>query len=458
MDVPDAPFGHIEYSQKSDIPYMHMDNLGHGSFGVVDSVQHISGVYARKTLRLGFGNIHERVKRVEREASIIKKLDHKHIIQVMATYQFKRVFCVIMRPVADMDLGEYLANMDALKKPERDSHSERLVRWFRCLTEAVAYIHKSKVRHKDLKPGNILVMGEEVVVTDFGIAKDTEGDLTTASVDTPEFRGAPLYQAPEVVTNERRGRASDIFSLGCVFLEMASVWLSKERNALDLLRGLLKTSEAGNKRNYAFNPDQIIRWLVYLLNTVQESQLPQSTGAIQRILAGIASMLDTYPEERPTAEELLALFYKLGPCCSNQSMISNCPWTPDCVGFPQNSIEDVQDFFRAGGEWKYFSRWPIERDAWLGRIYLAGRWRPREERKADQVENDINGFWVKAIHNYFHDGFRPPEAFHGNSGFLNHSRGYEFWVMGQRADGLLDCVCSMWGIRGWVLSDNCSKV
>lgn len=120
-----------------------------------------------------------------------------------------------MSPVVEMDLAEYLARADA--DPEF-YHNAQVVhcldKWIHCLTSAVGYIHSHKIRHKDLKPANILVLREEIYLTDFGISKDLLNDPTTGSIGYPR-EIIPKNCASETnVEGARRGRASKMFSLG----------------------------------------------------------------------------------------------------------------------------------------------------------------------------------------------------------------------------------------------------
>lgn len=119
-----------------------------------------------------------------------------------------------MDPVADMDLKEFLM-LDAFSI-EGLAH---LKCFFGCLSSAANYLHQQRCRHKDIKPGNILVKKGRVMITDFGTSLDwmeLEEDATT---------GQPVaftntYAAPEVALAKPRNSAADLWSLGCVFLEI----------------------------------------------------------------------------------------------------------------------------------------------------------------------------------------------------------------------------------------------
>lgn len=99
----------------------------------------------------------------------------------------------------------------------------RLNKVYGCLTNAVKYFHENGIRHKDLKPSNVLLNPNDgLFLTDFGIGRDFADSST--SVTTGTARGNYKYCAPEVACWEPRGRAADIFSLGCVFLQIETLY------------------------------------------------------------------------------------------------------------------------------------------------------------------------------------------------------------------------------------------
>jgi serine/threonine protein kinase len=119
-----------------------------------------------------------------------------------------------MTPVADCDLRVFLE-----RTPLPKSDLMALRRFFGCLCSGVLYLHENKVRHKDIKPANILVKESTVLLTDFGTSQDfADNTMTTTVGRAAAFTAA--YAAPEVLNYDSRNSSSDIWSLGCVFLDM----------------------------------------------------------------------------------------------------------------------------------------------------------------------------------------------------------------------------------------------
>jgi serine/threonine protein kinase len=79
-------------------------------------------------------------------------------MRVVDIYSFCNKLSIIMLHVADTNMNEYLDKLDTLDTgPERHEILRPLLMWQGCLIQAIDYLHEMKVRHKDLKPANILV-------------------------------------------------------------------------------------------------------------------------------------------------------------------------------------------------------------------------------------------------------------------------------------------------------------
>ena len=119
-----------------------------------------------------------------------------------------------MDPVADYDLKYYLKI-----SPMPKENFAYLRSFFGCLASGLKYLHEQNCRHKDIKPGNILVKGGTVFITDFGTSLDWTEDQLEATTGRPTAF-TNTYAAPEVAEGRPRDRSADIWSLGCVFLEI----------------------------------------------------------------------------------------------------------------------------------------------------------------------------------------------------------------------------------------------
>ena len=206
---------HANFASNADSHLKSLKRLGEGGSGTVDLV--ISKLsrkkYARKRLdrKKTFEDSAQAMKFFRNEVRLLKKLNHHHLVKFVGSYTDPEYVGIIMEPVADMNLLEFLSQT-SFNPGEYESIREA----FGCLCAAFMYLQRQNCRHKDIKPQNILVKERKVYVTDFGIARDWKalGRSTTTGDIGPVSKA---YAAPEVILQEP---SSDIWSLGCVYLDM----------------------------------------------------------------------------------------------------------------------------------------------------------------------------------------------------------------------------------------------
>ncbi|KAI9785292.1 MAG: hypothetical protein M1839_000308, partial [Geoglossum umbratile] len=242
---------HQEYERSEGVLYNALRILGHGSYGFVEEVEAVSGRapvqgrFARKTIKMPPSLSRSVKDLIKNEVNIVKRLDHHHIVRIVGTYSERRRFAVIMAPIAEMNLGEYFEN-----KPRSDDEP---CWWFGCLSAGLGYLHSQRIKHRDIKPANILVRGEEILYSDFRIARDVWDEATTSTAGT----------VPEVATQGRRGSLSDVFSLGRVFLEMVTFLMWEYGVSIE---GLHNYKETDGKRAYYANLGKTLEWILDLVH------------------------------------------------------------------------------------------------------------------------------------------------------------------------------------------------
>ncbi|KAF2309352.1 hypothetical protein GH714_001699 [Hevea brasiliensis] len=98
-------------------------------------------------------------------------------------------------------------------------------RYTRMILKGLSSIHNNGYVHCDLKPANILVFPSDqqdfqLKIADFGLAKEPDEDNSRKFFYQYTFRGTPLYMSPESVKHAEISPALDIWSLGCIVIEM----------------------------------------------------------------------------------------------------------------------------------------------------------------------------------------------------------------------------------------------
>jgi serine/threonine-protein kinase len=151
-------------------------------------------------------------ERFEREGEIGEKLDHPGVMKVYPNPARSRIY-MVMEWVEGRLLREILHERKKLPV-------ERAIKISIAICDALDYIHRNGVVHRDMKPENIMVDTEDrIKLIDFGIAgKEGARRLTFAKLS--QVMGTPDYIAPEQVKGKRGDGRSDIYALGAMLYEM----------------------------------------------------------------------------------------------------------------------------------------------------------------------------------------------------------------------------------------------
>jgi serine/threonine-protein kinase len=178
-------------------------------------------VVAVKLLRAHVANDPVVAERFRREARALARLTHPNIVPVYDCIEEDGQVALIMRLIEGKSLRELLDEVGDAHGPGTLS-VHLTVHIGRAIARALAKAHNENILHRDIKPGNILVMpGGEVLLTDFGIAKPLKSsaedgtDLTRVDI----MMGTAKYLSPEQVQGRSLDARADMYSLGLVLYE-----------------------------------------------------------------------------------------------------------------------------------------------------------------------------------------------------------------------------------------------
>ncbi len=198
--------------------YYVLQTLGTGGMSVVYAAKHLESkkIYAVKTLRMQAASDELTVKRFQREAETLTYLNHPNIVRIHDYGKTSK-----KQPFFIMDFLTGNSLNDVLKK-ERLISYERVQTIFMQVLAAVAHAHKQGLVHRDLKPGNIMLLktrqqSDFAKVVDFGIAKFEEEAQKLTRMG--EVWGSPIYMSPEQCMGGQLDQRADIYSLGIVMYE-----------------------------------------------------------------------------------------------------------------------------------------------------------------------------------------------------------------------------------------------
>ncbi len=153
--------------------------------------------------------------RFQREEEIGNLLNHPYILKFIPVEEEHRSRPYIVTEYLHGYTLSHLLN-SVRPMPEKDA-----IKIASYVCEALEYMHKHGVIHRDLKPQNIMICYDGTIrIMDFGIARAAEGRRITFAGFTPAV-GTPDYMAPEQVKGKRGDARTDIYSLGAMLYEMA---------------------------------------------------------------------------------------------------------------------------------------------------------------------------------------------------------------------------------------------
>ena len=160
-----------------------------------------------------------KVERFKREIQFMARLNHPHIVPMLAAGGKGGLSYYVMPFMQGESLRARILQHGEL--PLAD-----VVRTLREVASALAFAHSNGIIHRDIKPDNVLLTGGSAMVTDFGVAKALsvstgDGDDPNALTSLGITLGTPTYMAPEQATADPgMDHRADIYSFGAMAYEM----------------------------------------------------------------------------------------------------------------------------------------------------------------------------------------------------------------------------------------------
>jgi serine/threonine protein kinase len=291
---------HVEYkpAEESSIPLVVKKVLGHSPTAIVESVQCRRILLARKKVTCN--------RRITKEDIItevehLQRLQHSHVVRVVGTYTLRKDLSILLYPAADQNLDELMDELVDFDQTPIGHALNIMPTFLACLSNAISFIHQNNVKHMDIKPKNILVRrvkeGRKVYIADFGIARSYKSAAESFTDSPTSF--TRTYAAPEVVIQDKRGFQADVFSLGCVFMEMIATMMSTtesdEREKLESVR----------QKDYQGSIKVVLEWYRSKNADLQQLLLSKDINISQYFLRAVPRMLSWSPGLRPTSTSLM---------------------------------------------------------------------------------------------------------------------------------------------------------
>ncbi|MBO3746374.1 protein kinase [Streptosporangiaceae bacterium NEAU-GS5] len=264
-------------------PYRLLRRLGEGGMGVVHLALDPHGrQVAVKVLRPEVAGDDVARRRLAREVETMRRVRSAHIAEVVDADVTGHRPYIVTRYVPGRPLDEIV-------KQDGPLGLDALLRIGGGVAEALAAVHAAGVIHRDLKPGNVLMLDGEPVLIDFGIAQAVDATRLT---QTGMFIGTPGYLAPEIIEGHEAGPEVDVHAWAGTLLFAATGQPPFGKGTLEMIFFNITSGKA--------NVD----------------------GAPQSLRPVLRAALQREPAKRPTAAELSAQIGRLQPQ-------SNRPRVPD---------------------------------------------------------------------------------------------------------------------------------
>jgi predicted Ser/Thr protein kinase len=281
--------------------------LGRGGFGEVYLVEDRLQGNERLALKLilpSHGTTPEFERRFRNEIRVLRSLQHEGIPQIyndgrtaQGEFYFTMAF-VEGRP------------LDAVLRERRTLPPQRVANIVRQLVSVLDYAHARGVVHRDLKPGNVLLVGEgtekeRVRVLDFGIAKilNREGGLELAvTLDTLGPIGTPHFMSPEQVRGKDIDGSTDYYALGVLIYHMVSGTFPFTGDTVpEVLTARLTEAPT------PLPPDSTPPWLAHLVAGLLDrdrERRPRGDAVTAALAAGLAGVLAGQQRQHRTLQVL----------------------------------------------------------------------------------------------------------------------------------------------------------
>ncbi|KAF2190667.1 protein kinase byr2 [Zopfia rhizophila CBS 207.26] len=288
---------YLEQDSWENVKYMKGALIGQGSFGSVYLALHaVTGeLMAVKQVEVpsqhGKSQMDQKktnmVEALKHEIGLLRDLKHKNIVQYLGSNSDENHLNIFLEYVPGGSVATMLVNYGPL--------GESLIQNFvRQILQGLSYLHSRDIIHRDIKGANILVDNKgSVKISDFGISKRVEASTLLSGpaggkkgAQRVSLQGSVFWMAPEVVRQTAYTRKADIWSLGCLIVEMFTG--SHPHPNCTQLQAIFKIGGSGDA----------------------SPTVPDNAGADARAFLQQTFLIDH--EKRPSAEELL-----VSPFCTN---------------------------------------------------------------------------------------------------------------------------------------------
>ncbi|HQR10761.1 MAG TPA: protein kinase [Casimicrobiaceae bacterium] len=243
-----------------------------------------------------------------REARAAGVLSHPNIVTIFDVGVDGKHPYIAMEMIDGMTLGDLLRTDNQLSVKE-------IVEIGIQLTRALDYAHKKGIIHRDIKPGNIMLVSEThaVKVADFGICRmdDPDGGEQNQQTQLGDVLGTPNYMSPEQVLGQKIDSRSDLFSVGVVMYKLLTNALPFEGDSVISVAYKIAKSEAPPVQTLRPEIPLTLRRIVERALKKQPEKRFQTGEEFAQALIGVARELNEEESKKGTGRIPLGIRWAL---------------------------------------------------------------------------------------------------------------------------------------------------
>ncbi|KAK0651217.1 kinase-like domain-containing protein [Cercophora newfieldiana] len=294
----------------------------------------------RVPLACGFGQGYMSQEDFLYEVNNIRNVQNDHLVSYWASYVHQGYGYVLFTPATDSSLKSFLTTTPAwMKNLDKRKQRELVMNWIHCLVDTLCFLHNRGLSHGNIRPSTVLFSGENIYFSDFTIfnpealtgAEKNSFDKEAYDYAAPEQWFRPNSGPPSPIhrratlsmlamammhapTPHLNPQAADVFSLGCVILELLSFLLKKQGRPFAAYRAAKhKTPGRGGAvldSSFHKNLGQVESWMTQLAKDASKKD-DQVFRGVSPMLHVVERMLSLHPSERPAAHDVQARLYKI---------------------------------------------------------------------------------------------------------------------------------------------------
>jgi Protein kinase domain len=255
------------------------EEIARGGMGVVWKARQISlnRDVAVKMIRNGALAGPEEIARFLREAQAAANLQHPNIVAIHEVGEHGGQHYFSMDYVQGRDLASLVK--------EAPLSAQAATRYLKIIAEAIHFAHQRGTLHRDLKPQNVLIDGnDQPRVTDFGLAKFMKDD--SGMTHTGMIMGSPSYMPPEQAAGRHGdvGPTSDVYALGAILYELLTGRPPfRESTALATMRQVLETDPVAPRRLKADIPLDLETICLKCLEKSPAARYPSARALVEEL-------------------------------------------------------------------------------------------------------------------------------------------------------------------------------